>query len=299
MVLSSQLWNVYSQGLSDVFTFEKKKSTWSVISWALRHLQAMILLQLSTRRQIAWLWRIGMFLVNYSRTSHTLYGIKVLHARPNVTKYQVAQFFVSSTLLCLDCHIFISFYHMFMSSYYMAKLVLGKSVQSDWFFFSRGFAVCTQAVYFCFGAKPTNSKFATRTVKKKMWILSFSIAKLPEKAKKIEILRRFQRWMKKKNILWASSELSWTSGTFDSETKTVITESQEAIDDFINQQKSANTNKKKATDINTLLHYFEANGTLWKMRKLKAYLRPSLTTFHDFLSKFVWTHGGKTEKNKS
>ena len=90
--------------------------------------------------------------------------------------------------------------------------------------------------------------------------------------------------MKKKNILWASSELSWTSGTFDSETKTVITESQEAIDDFINQQKSANTNKKKATDINTLLHYFEANGTLWKMRKLKAYLRPSLTTFHDFLS---------------
>ena len=248
----------------------------------------MILLQLSTRRQIAWLWRIEMCLVNYSRTSHTLYGFKVLHA----------QFFVSSTLLCLDCHIFISFYHMFMSSYYMAKLVLGKSVQSDWFFFSRGFAVCTQAVYFCFGARPANSKFATETVKK-MWMLSFSIAKLPEKAKKTEILRRFQRWMKKKNILWASSELSWTSGTFDSETKTVITESQEAIDDFINQQKSANTNKKKATDINTLLHYFEANGTLWKMRKLKAYLRPSLTTFHDFLSKFVWTHGGKTEKNKS
>ena len=49
----------------------------------------------------------------------------------------------------------------------MAKLVLGKSVQSDWFFFSRGFAVCTQAVYFCFGAKPANSKFATKTVKKK------------------------------------------------------------------------------------------------------------------------------------
>ena len=167
MVLSSQLWNVYSQGLSDVFTFEKKKSTWSVISWALRHLQAMILLQLSTRRQIAWLWRIEMYLVNYSRTSHTLYGFKVLHALQNVTKYQVAQFFVSSTLLCLDCHIFISFYHMFMSSYYMAKLVLGKSVQSDWFFFSRGFAVCTQAVYFCFGAKPANSKFATKTVKKK------------------------------------------------------------------------------------------------------------------------------------
>ena len=33
---------------------------------------------------------------------------------------------------------------------------------------------------------------------------------------------------------------------------------------------------------------------VWKMGKLKAYLRPSLTTF---LSKFAWTHGGKTEKN--
>ena len=107
-----------------------------------------------------------MYLVNYSRTSHTLYGFKVLHALQNVTKYQVAQFFVSSTLLCLDCHIFISFYHMFMSSYYMTKLVLDKSVQSDWFFFSRGFAVCTQAVYFCFGAKPANSKIATKTAKK-------------------------------------------------------------------------------------------------------------------------------------
>ena len=47
--------------------------------------------------------------------------------------------------------------------------------------------------------------------------------------------------------------------TFDVETETGITESQEAIDDFINQQKSANTNKKTATDMNTLLRYMEAN----------------------------------------
>ena len=46
---------------------------------------------------------------------------------------------------------------------------------------------------------------------------------------------------------------------FDAETETGITESQEAIDDFINQQKSANTNKKTATDMNTL-RYMEANG---------------------------------------
>ena len=72
-----------------------------------------------------------------------------------------------------------------------------------------------QAVYFCFGAKPANSNFATKTAKKKkMWILSFFIAKLPEKAKKIEILLRFQRWMTKTNILRARSILSWTSGNF-------------------------------------------------------------------------------------
>ena len=48
--------------------------------------------------------------------------------------------------------------------------------------------------------------------------------------------------------------------TFDTETETGFTESQEAIKDFINQQKSANTNKKTVTDINTLFHYMEAYG---------------------------------------
>ena len=66
-----------------------------------------------------------------------------------------------------------------------------------------------QAVYFCFGVKPANSNFATKTAKKKMWILSFFIAKLPEKAKKTEFLLRFQRWMKKTNIFRARSGLIW------------------------------------------------------------------------------------------
>ena len=48
--------------------------------------------------------------------------------------------------------------------------------------------------------------------------------------------------------------------TFDAETETGITQSREAIDDFINQQKSANTNKKTATDMNTFLRYMEANS---------------------------------------
>ena len=51
-----------------------------------------------------------------------------------------------------------------------AKPVLGKSVRSDWFFLGQEFAVQTvstiQAVYFCFGAKPANSIFATKTAKK-------------------------------------------------------------------------------------------------------------------------------------
>ena len=53
-------------------------------------------------------------------------------------------------------------------NYYMAKPVLGKSLCSEWF--GQEFAVRTvstdtvQPVYFCFGAKPANSKFATKTV---------------------------------------------------------------------------------------------------------------------------------------
>ena len=56
--------------------------------------------------------------------------------------------------------------------YYMANPVLGKSLCSDWFFLGQDFAVRTvsmktvQPVYFCFGAKPANSKFAPKTAKK-------------------------------------------------------------------------------------------------------------------------------------
>ena len=62
--------------------------------------------------------------------------------------------------------------------------------------------------------------------------------------------------------------------TFDAETETGITESQEAIDDFINQQKSANTNKKTATDMKTLLRYMEANSM--KNEKIESLPAPEL-----------------------
>lgn len=47
---------------------------------------------------------------------------------------------------------------------------------------------------------------------------------------------------------------------FDVETETGITESQGAIDNFINLQKITNANKKMASDMKTLLRYMEANG---------------------------------------
>ena len=100
--------------------------------------------------------------------------------------------------------------------------------------------------------------------------------------------------MKKTNILRARSVLSWTSRAFDSETATGVTESQEAMDDFINQQKSTNTNKKKVTDMITLIRYIEANG----MKNKKIESLPASDLDH-YLSKFVWTDGGKMEKNKS
>ena len=44
-----------------------------------------------------------------------------------------------------------------------------------------------QPVYFCFGVKPANSKFGTKTAKKKYeYCESFFTVKLPEEAKKIE-----------------------------------------------------------------------------------------------------------------
>ena len=65
--------------------------------------------------------------------------------------------------------------------YYMANPVLGKSLCSDWFFLGQDFAVRTvsmetvQSVYFCFGAKPANSTFATKTAKKSVKIVILHI----------------------------------------------------------------------------------------------------------------------------
>ena len=62
---------------------------------------------------------------------------------------------------------------IFIEINYMANPVLGKSLCSDWFFLGQDFAVRTvsmetvQTMYFCFGAKPANSTFTTKTAEKK------------------------------------------------------------------------------------------------------------------------------------
>ena len=117
-------------------------------------------------------------------------------------------------------------------SYYIAKPVSRKSVRSDWFFLGRDFAVRSKPCMFW--SKAGKFKICNQNSEKKMWILSFFIAKLPEKAKKIEFLLRFQRyrWMKKTNIFRARSGLIWCRN------ETGIAESHKAKDDFINQQKT-------------------------------------------------------------
>ena len=71
--------------------------------------------------------------------------------------------------------------------------------------------------------------------------------------------------------------------------KTGITESQEAIENFINQPKSATTNEKTATDMNTLLCYMEAND----MKNKKIESLPASELDH-LLSIFFIKHAGKT-----
>ena len=146
---------------------------------------------------------------------------------------------------------------------------------------------------FCFGAKPANSNFATKTAKKKMWILSFLIAKLPEKAKKIEILLRFQRWMTKTNILRARSMLSWTSGNFWCRNWNRHRRKPGGQRRFYQPTEKCKHRRLLIWTL-ALLRYIEANG----MKTGKTESLPPSELYH-FLSKFAWTHGWKTEKNKN
>ena len=80
----------------------------------------------------------------------------------------------------------------------MANPVLGKSLCSDWFFLGQDFAVRTvsmetvQSVYFYFGAKPTNSKIATKTAKKKCENSHSSHWNYQQELKRLKFFRNFK-----------------------------------------------------------------------------------------------------------
>ena len=91
----------------------------------------------------------------------------------------------------------------------MANPVLGKSLCSDWFFLGQDFAVRTvsmetvQFVYFCFGAKPANSTFATKTAKKKCENCRSSHWNYQQKLKRLKFFRCLEMDEEDKHFLSA------------------------------------------------------------------------------------------------
>ena len=127
--------------------------------------------------------------------------------------------------------------------------------------------------FFCF-RKPVNSKFAAKTTKRKLEILSFLAEKLPKR------LIFYRPYDKSEEDEISRSEFYYPEDleTSNVETESGTGESQEAIDDFIKKKKCVKTNRQMATDLKTLLHSTNCKVTVWQMRELKSYLRRSLTT---------------------
>ena len=96
----------------------------------------------------------------------------------------------------------------------MAKPVLGKSMRSDWFFLGRDFAVRTVSMKTVEGSKPCSFGLEqSRQIqnlqpkqRKKMWILSFFIARLPEKIKTLKFYWDFKDgWRRRIFSEWGQS----------------------------------------------------------------------------------------------
>ena len=103
------------------------------------------------------------------------------------------------------------------TSYYMANPVTGASLCSDWFFLVQDFAVRTvsmktvQTVYFCFGAKPANSTFATKTGKKKGENCHSSHWNYQQKLKRLKFFRNFKDgWRRRTFFKWKPPEVHFT-----------------------------------------------------------------------------------------
>ena len=163
--------------------------------------------------------------------------------------------------------------------YYIAKPVF------DWFLLGRVFAVRTvsmgtvQDVYFCFGVKRETSKFAITTAKKKCGYRHSASRNYQKKLKRLKFYWDFKDGWRRRTFSERVQYHREHLETFDSETDTGITESQEAIDDFINQQKSANTNKKKASDV--------TKKPLWNFRINNCLCQIPLKSFFEVLFKLM------------
>ena len=98
-------------------------------------------------------------------------------------------------------------------------------MRSYWFLLGRHFAVRTvsmqtvQDLYFCFGAKPANSKFATTTAKKKCRHCHSSSRNYQKKLKRVKFYWDFKylwrRWTFAERVQYHREHLE----TFDSETE--------------------------------------------------------------------------------
>ena len=133
-----------------------------------------------------------------------------------------------------------------------------------------------QLVYFCFGARPANSKFATKTAKKNCEYCHSSQWNYQKKLKRLKFFRNFKDgWRRRtfsKRVL-----LSWRSGNFWCRNWNRHHRKPGGHRRFYQP-----TEKFKQTRRRLLIWtLFSAawKVMVWKMRKLKAYLIPSLTTF--------------------
>ena len=94
--------------------------------------------------------------------------------------------------------------------YCMANPVLGKSLCCDWLFLDQDFAVRTvsmemvQSLYFCFGAKQANSKFATKTAEKKCEYCHPSHWNYQKQLKRLKFLPNFKNVWRRRTFLSAS-----------------------------------------------------------------------------------------------
>ena len=129
-------------------------------------------------------------------------------------------------------------------------------MHSDWFSLGRDFAIWTismetviSSVFFVFESQQIYSNCATKTTKIKH-VNALIFAKLP---KRWIFYRAYNKYEEDK---YSRSEFYYPEDLETSNVKTEsgIGESREAIDDFIKKQKGPSTNKKMATDLNTLLH---------------------------------------------